>query len=108
MTGPVPDPGSVQDGSVQPGSVDHGAPVLSAKDVAVYFPIGSALAARIKHEQRFMHAVDGVDLELGGGEAMALVGESGTGKSTFALAMAGMCATNQGEIAFQCRQFPDR
>jgi oligopeptide/dipeptide ABC transporter ATP-binding protein len=103
MTGPVPDAGSAQDGSVQ-----HGAPVLSAKDVAVYFAIGSALAARIKHQQRFLHAVDGVSLELASGEAMALVGESGSGKSTFALALAGMRATDRGEIAYQGRQLPAR
>ncbi len=103
MTGPVQGAGSAQDGSVQ-----HGTPVLSARDVAVYFPIGSALAARIKHEQRFLHAVDGVDLELASGEAVALVGESGSGKSTFALALAGMCATGQGEIAYQGRQLPAR
>jgi oligopeptide transport system ATP-binding protein len=89
-------------------AAQDGSPLLSAKDVAVYFPIGSALAARIRHEQRLLHAVDGVDLELAAGEAMALVGESGSGKSTFALALAGMCRTDRGEIAYKGRQLPAR
>ena len=91
-----------------PAATHDGGPLLSAKDVAVYFPVGSALAARIRHEQRLLHAVDGVDLDLASGEAMALVGESGSGKSTFALALAGMRAIDRGEITYQGRRLPAR
>jgi peptide/nickel transport system ATP-binding protein len=96
--------GQVQDSA---GAQD-GAPLLSAKDVAVYFPVGSALAARIRHQEHFLHAVDGVDMELASGEAMALVGESGSGKSTFALALAGMRPTDRGEIDYKGRKLPAR
>ena len=89
-------------------AAEDGVPLLSAKDVAVYFPVGSALSARIRHEQRLLHAVDGVDMELAAGEAMALVGESGSGKSTFALALAGMRPIDSGEIAYNGRQLPAR
>jgi oligopeptide transport system ATP-binding protein len=80
--------------------------LLSVKGMAVTFAVGSRLAARIKNEQRFLHAVDGVDFELGKGESVALVGESGSGKSTFALALAGLRPPNQGEIRFNDKVLP--
>ncbi len=91
----------------QVGPAGNG-PLLAAKDVAVYFAVGSALSARIRHEQRMLHAVDGVDLDLARGEALALVGESGSGKSTLALALAGLRPTDRGEITFDGRRLPAR
>jgi oligopeptide/dipeptide ABC transporter ATP-binding protein len=79
---------------------------LSVRDMTVLFPVGSRLAARAKHEQRFLRAVDGVDLELRKGEALALVGESGSGKSTFALALAGLRAANSGQVTFRGKVLP--
>src|ERR1700689_4559043 len=79
---------------------------LSVRDMSVLFPVGSQLAARIKHEQRFLRAVDGVDLELKKGEALALVGESGSGKSTFALALAGLRPPNAGDVTFDGKVLP--
>ncbi len=103
---PVVD-GAVADGAVTDGAAAHSAgPQLSVRDMAVSFAVGSRLAARIKNEQRFLRAVDGVDLELVKGEALALVGESGSGKSTFALALAGLRPIDRGEIKFDGRVLP--
>jgi oligopeptide transport system ATP-binding protein len=81
-------------------------PLLSVSGMEVSFTVGSRLAARIKHEQRLLRAVDGVDLDLGRGEALALVGESGSGKSTFALALAGLRPTDSGEVRFDGKVLP--
>jgi len=53
-----------------------------------------------------LHAVDGVDLAVGSGETVALVGESGCGKTMTALAILGLIppeATVEGRIAFEGR-----
>ena len=44
-----------------------------------------------------LHAVDGVDLQIGKGECVGLVGESGCGKSTLARLVAGLIAPSAGD-----------
>jgi oligopeptide transport system ATP-binding protein len=90
----------------QPDGLAAAGPILTASGVSVSFNVGSKLAARIRHEERQLRAVDGVDLEIGRGEALALVGESGSGKSTLALALAGLHPVDRGEIAFEGRTLP--
>jgi oligopeptide/dipeptide ABC transporter ATP-binding protein len=72
--------------------------LLAARGVSVFFPVGSQVLARVRHEERRLRAVDGVDLEIGRGEALALVGESGSGKSTLALALCGLRPVDTGDI----------
>jgi oligopeptide/dipeptide ABC transporter ATP-binding protein len=74
----------------------------------VFFPVGSQLVGRLRHEDRRLRAVDGVDLEIRRGEALALVGESGSGKSTLALALSGLQPPSRGEIRFAGRVLPRR
>jgi len=85
-----------------------GPALLAARGVSVSFPVGSQLAARLRHEERLLRAVDGVDLEVGRGEALALVGESGSGKSTLALALSGLRPADKGEISLDGRTLPAR
>jgi peptide/nickel transport system ATP-binding protein len=47
-----------------------------------------------------VRAVDGVSFTVAAGETLALVGESGCGKSTIALAVAGLIGASSGRIAF--------
>jgi peptide/nickel transport system ATP-binding protein len=58
--------------------------VLSIRDFAVHFPIRKGLFKRTVGQVK---AVDDVSLEVGAGETLALVGESGCGKTTLARAV---------------------
>ena len=53
-------------------------PLLSVEDLHVWFDL---------EDGRELHAVQGIDLALSGGERMGLVGESGCGKTTAILAL---------------------
>jgi oligopeptide/dipeptide ABC transporter ATP-binding protein len=94
--------------SVPSGTIAPEEPLLAAHRVSVTFPVGSQLTARIRQEENLLRAVDGVDLEIGRGEALALVGESGSGKSTLALTLAGLQPPNGGEILYGGRKLPTR
>ena len=53
--------------------------LLVVDNLVKHFPVRRGLFGR---EQAVVHAVDGVSFELRAGDTMALVGESGCGKST--------------------------
>ncbi|MFE2601559.1 ABC transporter ATP-binding protein [Streptomyces sp. NPDC059396] len=67
-------------------------PLLSAAELKVTFP-GRRGAATAR-------AVDGVDLDIGAGEIVALVGESGCGKTTLARALLGLVPPTRGRVTF--------
>jgi oligopeptide/dipeptide ABC transporter ATP-binding protein len=64
--------------------------LLRAEHVSVGFP---ARGGRVS-------AVDGVHLELAAGEILALVGESGCGKTTLARTLLGLCRPDTGRVVF--------
>ncbi|MEU2262828.1 ABC transporter ATP-binding protein [Streptomyces sp. NPDC019645] len=67
-------------------------PLLSASGVRVSFP-GRRGAPTAR-------AVDGVDLDIGAGEIVALVGESGCGKTSLARALLGLVRPEAGRVSF--------
>ena len=54
--------------------------------------------------RRSLRAVDGVSFAVNPGETLALVGESGCGKSTVARLIVGLYAPSEGSIAFRGRR----
>jgi peptide/nickel transport system ATP-binding protein len=68
------------------------APLLSARDLRVTFPGRRGEAA--------VRAVDGVELDIRAGEIVALVGESGCGKTTLARTLLGLVRPTEGQVRF--------
>jgi peptide/nickel transport system ATP-binding protein len=76
----VPVLGSAGDKApAEPAGMDETAPIIEVSDLIVRFDIKGGLLRRPVSR---VHAVEGVSLRLGRGETLALVGESGCGKST--------------------------
>jgi len=55
---------------------------------------------RIVREQEFVHAINGVSLDVQRGEALCVVGESGCGKSTVARTVMGLLKPSAGSIHY--------
>ena len=80
-------------------------PVLEVRDLVKAFPVGGGFFERLQPgkgrllaPQRILRAVNGVSLTIAPGEVMALVGESGCGKSTVAKTIARLYEPTAGEI----------
>lgn len=78
--------------------VRTGPPLLEVEDLAVYFPIRRGV---FKHTVGWVKAVDGVSLRLAQGETLALVGESGCGKTTLARAILRLLEPSRGRVRLE-------
>jgi peptide/nickel transport system ATP-binding protein len=78
--------------------------VLEVEDLVVHYPIHRGLVETVaRRPRRVVHAVEGVSLSLQGGEMLALVGESGCGKTTTAQAVLCLVDPVSGSIRFDGR-----
>ena len=76
------------------------APLLRAANLVKHFPVRRRLFARASAA---VHAVDGISFELSVGETLALVGESGCGKSTTGRLVLRLTEPTSGEVWFEGR-----
>jgi len=79
-------------------------PVLRVEDLHVTFRGRvSLVAGLLGRKGADARAVDGVSLEVGRGEVLAIAGESGCGKTTLARAIMGLVRPDRGRILFEGR-----
>ena len=78
------------------------APLLQVQDLARRFDVSPPWLTRVleRRPRQWLQAVDGVSFEIPRGQTLALVGESGCGKSTVARLLAGLYAPSAGRVLF--------
>src|SRR5688572_23133695 len=74
----------------------NGTPMLQVTDLVKHFPIRTGVF--IKRTVGHVKAVDGVSLSIYKGQTVALVGESGCGKSTTARAILRLLEPTSGSV----------
>ncbi len=78
--------------------------LLAVKDLQVHFPIRKGILQRVAGQVK---AVDGVSLEIPQGRTLALVGESGCGKTTLGKALLQLIPPTAGSVQFAGRELMD-
>ncbi len=76
------------------------APLVEVRDLTKTFDVSAPWLNRVieRRPRQWVHAVDGVGFEIPKGQTLALVGESGCGKSTVARLLVGLHAPTRGEV----------
>ncbi len=75
-----------------------GEPLLQIRDLKVHFPIRKGLFKRVVGH---VYAVDGVDMEIPRGRTLALVGESGCGKTTVGKGLLQLIRPTAGSVSYR-------
>jgi peptide/nickel transport system ATP-binding protein len=85
------------------GTVSDGV-LLEVENLVTRYPIPRGLAGTIaRTPRRAVHAVEGVSFRVAAGEMLALVGESGCGKTTTVQTLLRMVEPSEGVIRFRGR-----
>jgi peptide/nickel transport system ATP-binding protein len=84
-------------GSPPEDQAKEAATILQVENLQVYFPIKTGILRRTTGHVK---AVDGVDLTVHAGETLAVVGESGCGKTTLGKAILSLIPATQGSVVF--------
>ncbi|KWF88464.1 dipeptide ABC transporter ATP-binding protein [Burkholderia cepacia] len=97
---PAPAPAPAAKDDAQPGFDRSASPILRVRDLVTRFPVKSGVFGRVS---QYVHAVERVSFELRAGETLALVGESGCGKSTTGRSLLRLVESQSGSIEFDGR-----
>lgn len=81
------------------GSASGREPILQVRGLVKHYPLTQGIV--IRRQIGAVKAVDGVDFDLGHGETLGIVGESGCGKSTVAKMLVNLERPTAGEIHYK-------
>jgi peptide/nickel transport system ATP-binding protein len=83
-------------------AAESSAPLIDVEGLAKTFDVSPPWLNRVvdRKPRQFVHAVDDVSFAIERGTTLALVGESGCGKSTVARLLVGLYAPTRGRIVF--------
>jgi oligopeptide/dipeptide ABC transporter ATP-binding protein len=85
-------------------SPNNNAPLLEVEGLVTRYPVPRGLMGAIaRRPQLHVHAADGISFSLRSGEMLALVGESGCGKTTTAQTVVRMVDSERGHVRFRGR-----
>ena len=77
-------------------------PILEVRNLYKHFPMRQSMLDMVRRRKPdIVRAVDGVSFSLEKGEVLALVGESGCGKTTIARTLIGLEEATSGDILFK-------
>jgi len=99
-------PAPAYEGHVTPRDVEQAVTtdgrLFEFRDMEVYFPVRVGFfRAMVETEKRFVKAVDRISFTIAPGEILALVGESGCGKTTTGRTLLGLEKMTGGEILYK-------
>ena len=81
-------------------STEASPPLMTVRNLTRYFPLKNKTLFGFGRNN-VVHAVDGISFEVRQGETLAVVGESGCGKSTTARLLMRLIEPDSGEVLFQ-------
>ena len=76
--------------------------LLRISDLRCYYPVRRRILELLgAKRQKFVHAVDELDVALDRGRTLAIVGESGCGKTTLGRTVVGLQGATHGQLTFE-------
>lgn len=82
-------------------AIERPTPIVSVTDLRTHFPVGSGLRGRLRREHQVVYALDGVSVDILPRETLAVIGESGSGKSTMGRTILRLEEPTSGSVSFR-------